>query len=138
MSAPIPDVSAIIGSGLLADRERLSLISSNIANSNSVTAPGGQPYRALEPVFAAEPALQGSAADRVTVTGIVQSAAPPRLVYRPDSPYADAKGYVRESNVDPVQQMTDLISTTQNYQADIAVLDQSTKLDRAMLQSFIA
>ncbi|TMV87873.1 flagellar basal body rod protein FlgC [Thioclava sp. BHET1] len=137
MSGPIPDVLSIIGSGLLADRERLSLISSNIANADSVIAPGGQPYRALEPVFAAEPALAGSPVDRVQVTGVVQSDAPPKLVYDPTSPNANKDGYVTGSNVDRVQQMTDLISTTQSYKAGIAVLSQSTKLDEAMLQSYI-
>ncbi|GHD98126.1 hypothetical protein U879_11745 [Defluviimonas sp. 20V17] len=138
MSGPIPDVTTIIGSGLLAERERMGLIASNIANADSVTVPGAQPYRAREPVFAAEPALNGSAADRVVVAGVVESAAPPKMTYDPGNPRADARGYVQGSNVDPAQQMTDLISATQNYAADIAVLDQSNKLDQAMLRSFIA
>lgn len=138
MSGTAPDVTAIIGSGLIAERERMGLIASNIANADSVVAAGGQPYRAKEPVFAAEPALGGAEADSVSVVGVVESAAPPKLVYDPGNPYADAKGYVQESNVDAAQQMTDLISATQNYAAGIAVLDQSTKLDQAMLQSFIA
>ena len=137
MSGAIPDVTSIIGSGLLADRERLSLISSNIANADSITTPSGQPYRAKEPVFEAEPALDGSSVDKVHVTGVVESDAAPKQVYDPGNPYANKDGYITESNVDPVQQMTDLISTTQNYKACIAVLAQSTKLDEAMLQSYI-
>jgi len=138
MGAPIPDVSTIIGSGLLAQRERLSLIASNMANADSITTPGGRPYRAEEPVFAAEPAFGGAPADVVRVVGVVRSSEPPKLVYDPGSAYANAKGYVQESNVDPAQQMTDLISTTQSYSADIALLDQAAKLSKSMLQSFIA
>lgn len=121
----------------MADRERLGLISSNIANANSIAAPGGQPYRALEPVFAAEPALQGAAADKVAVLGTVESSAPARLVYDPGNPFASKAGYVQESNVDQVQQMTDLIDTTSNYADGIAVLEQSAKLGQSMLQSII-
>jgi len=137
MTGPIPDVSTILGSGLLANRERLSLIASNVANADSITTPGGEPYRAREPVFKAEPVLQGSPAAGVSVAEVVESDAPPKLVYDPGNPYADDKGYVQQSNVDQVQQMTDLISTTQSYKAQIAVLQQSTRLDQAMLQSFI-
>ncbi|MDE3240160.1 MAG: flagellar basal body rod protein FlgC [Paracoccaceae bacterium] len=138
MTGPLPDAATIIGSGLIAERERLGLIASNIANADSIAAPGGQPYRAMEPVFVAEPALAGSPADVVKVAGVVQSDAPARLVYAPGNPFADPQGYVHESNVDPAQQMTDLISATQSYAAGIAVLSQSTRLDQAMLQSFIA
>ena len=137
MTGPIPDVSSIIGSGLLANRERLSLIASNVANADSIATPDGTPYRAREPVFKAEPALQGSPAAGVVVAGVVESDAPAKLVYAPGSPYADDAGYVRQSNVDQVQQMTDLISTTQSYKAQIAILQQSTRLDMTMLQSFI-
>lgn len=139
MNSPaIPGISTVIGTGLMAQRERMSLIASNMANADSITTPGGRPFRAEEPVFAAEPALSGSLVDAVDVAGVVQSNAPPRLKYDPGNPYANKAGYVQESNVNPVQQMTDLIGATQDYAAQIAVLDQSSKLDQAMLQSFIA
>ena len=129
-------VAGIIGTGLLAQRERLSLIASNLANANSVAGPGGQPYRALEPVFVAAPT--GASAMAVTVAGVVQSTAPPRMQYDPGSPLANRAGYVAGSNVEPVQQMVDLIDATQNYQAQIAVLSQSERLDQTIIQSFIA
>ncbi len=139
MSSPlVPGITSVIGSGLMAQRERMSLIASNMANADSITTPGGKPYRAEEPVFAAEPALSGSPVDTVGIAGVVQSNAPPRLKYDPGNPYANKAGYVQESDVNPVQQMTDLIGATQDYAAQIAVLDQSSKLGQAMLQSFIA
>lgn len=133
----IPGVSSVIGSGLLAQGERLSLIASNMANADAVAAGGNSAYRAVEPVFEAVPSAPASPIDDVQVAGTVQSAAAPRMKYDPGSPLANAAGYVTMSNVDPVQQMTDLISATQNYSDQIAVLDQSTKLNQSMAQSFI-
>lgn len=137
-NTPIPGVASLIGSGLLAQRERLSLIASNMANADSVATPGSKPFRAMEPVFAAVPADGSGRVSKVAVAGVVQSAAPPQIKYDPGSPFADAKGYVTESNVNPVQQMTDLIDASQSYQSDISILDQNTKLSQTMLQSFVA
>jgi flagellar basal-body rod protein FlgC len=148
-----PGVLSIIGNGLLAQQSRLSLIASNIANADSIMTPGGQAYRALEPVFEALPpgsaeadslgsdafAAGGSedAAPTVAVVETVQSDAPPQVKYDPGNPFANAQGYVAGSNVSQAQQMVDLIDATQNYSAQIAVLGQSAKLDQAMIQSMI-
>ena len=133
-------VSDIIGAGLFSQSQRLGLIASNLANANSVTTPGGQPYRALEPVFEAVPtdADNTNSAAVVSVAGVVQSAEPPRLNYDPASPFANQQGYVSGSDVSVSQQMVDLIDATQNYQDQIAVLTQHEHLEQAMLQSFIA
>lgn len=137
-NAPIPGVASLIGGGLLAQRERLSLIASNMANADSIASPGSKPFRAMEPVFAAIPADANSAVSNVVVAGVVQSAAPPQIKYDPASPFANSTGYVTESNVNPVQQMTDLIDASQSYQSDISILDQNTKLSQTMIQSFVA
>jgi flagellar basal-body rod protein FlgC len=134
----IPGVGGIIGPALLAQRERMSLIASNMANADSISKPGTAPFRAEEPVFSAEPALANSPIDTVAVQKITQDQTPVKLVYDPGSTFANAQGYVQGTNVDPAQQMTDLISASQGYAADIAVLDQSAKSSQAMLQSFIA
>lgn len=135
--AIVPGVNEIIGSGLLAQGERLSLIASNIANADSVATSGAGAYRAVEPVFEAVPADPGSAIDAVQVAGVAQSSSPPRTKYDPGSPFADAAGYVTMSNVNPVQQMVDLISASQNYADQIAVMDQTARMNQAMTQSFI-
>jgi flagellar basal-body rod protein FlgC len=128
----------IIGSGLLAQQSRLSLIASNLANADSVTPTGAQPYRALEPVFQAIPlGTTENSPSTVAMVRTVQSSAPPQMTYDPGNPYANAQGYVSQSNVSQTQQMVDMIDATQNYSAQIAVLDQSTKLDQAMIQSMI-
>ena len=140
---PIPSVADIIGTGLFAQSQRLSLIASNLANVNSVTSPGGQPYRALEPVFEAVSEDGDDTGDTntpatVSLAGVVQSAAPPDLKYDPTSPFANQDGYVAGSDVSTSQQMVDLIDATQNYQDQIAVLTQHEHLEMTMVQSFIA
>jgi flagellar basal-body rod protein FlgC len=139
-NTPVSSITDIIGTGLFAQSQRLSLIASNLANANSVTSPDGQPYRALEPVFQA---VSGDSDDTnspatVSMAGVVQSAAPPELKYDPASPFANQDGYVSGSDVSVSQQMVDLIDATQNYQDQIAVLTQHEHLEMAMLQSFIA
>lgn len=132
-------IISIVGGGLLAQRERLALIASNLANADSIATPGGQPYRAIEPVFETVPlGNPGNGVSTVAVAETVQSSAPPQLKYDPGNPYADRQGYVTASNVSQEQQMIDLIDATQNYSAEIAVLDQSSKLGQSMIQSMVA
>lgn len=156
---PISGVAGIIGSGLLAEDKRMSLIASNMANADSIAAPGAEPYRAVEPVFAALPldATDGNGdpsglgalpafgdpgdppgAASVDVIETLPSAAPPKTVYDPGNPYADANGYVRESNVSEVQQMVDMIGASRSYAAQVAVLDAHERTETMIVQSFIA
>ena len=143
---PISGVTGIIGSGLLAQDERMSLIASNMANAGSIAAPGSQPYEAVEPVFASLPLSDpddpadpddppGTAS--VDVVATAQSDAPPKLVYDPSSPYANQAGYVAASNVSEVQQMVDMIDASQSYAAQVAVLDEHERTETLIVQSFI-
>ncbi len=140
-------IYSIIGSALSAQNQRMSAISSNLANADTVTMPGQQPYRAREEVFQAEDLPDGSInssfggsklSDQVGVedVGTVESNAPVHQTYDPGSPYANADGYVETSNVDTSQQMVDMIDSSNSYQADIAVLTQSTKIDQDLIQDF--
>lgn len=122
-------VFAISGSGMSAETERLSAIASNIANADSVANSSGQPYRAREVVFAATPVAGGdtggdssaatSGMSGVKIAGVVESQQPLRKVYDPSSPYADGSGYVQMPNVNPVDEMVNMISATRNYQANL-------------------
>jgi flagellar basal-body rod protein FlgC len=137
-----PDIFAIVGSALDAQSARMGAIASNLANVDSVTPPGGTPYRAHEVVFEAAPVNAGLAGAGdppdlgVNVVATVQSNAPPKLSYEPGSPYADAQGYVTGSNVSQVGQMVDLIDASNSYAASVAVLQQSSRIDQQMLSSF--
>jgi flagellar basal-body rod protein FlgC len=132
------DIFSIVGSALDAQNARMGAIASNLANADSVTPQGGQPYRAREVVFQAarvtnadEPSDLG-----VTVDGTVQSNAPPVQKFDPGSPYANAKGYVTGSNVSQVDEMVDLIDSSNSYAASVAVLQQASRIDQQMISSF--
>jgi flagellar basal-body rod protein FlgC len=134
------DIFSIVGSALSAQDARLGAIASNLANADTVTRPGAQPYRAHEIVFAAAPLAGGSGSGLadlgVTVAGTVQSNAPPVQTYDPGSKFANAQGYVTGSNVSQVGQMVDLIDSSNSYAAAVAILQQSTRIDQQMLASF--
>lgn len=122
-------VFAISGSGMSAETERLSAIASNIANADSAANSSGQPYRAREVVFTAAPIAGGDGVDGssastagmsgVQIAGVVESQQPLREVYDPSSPYANGSGYVQMPNVNPVDEMVNMISATRNYQANL-------------------
>lgn len=132
-------IFSIIGSSLNAQDMRMSAIASNLANASSVTKPGEEPYRAHEVIFQAAPVAgeDGSNVDLgVQVAGVVQSNAPPTMKYDPGNPYANAKGYVTGSNVSPVEQMVDMIDSSNSYSASVALLQQASRVDQQMIDSF--
>jgi flagellar basal-body rod protein FlgC len=123
---------SIAGSGMSAESERLSAIASNIANSNTAVGSGGQPYRAREVVFQATP-LRGDEIDDtsslgVKVAAVVESDAPTHTVYDPGSSFADANGYVQMPNVSPVDEMVNMISAQQDYQANLEAFNVAKTL----------
>ena len=126
---------SIAGSGMSAQSERLSAIASNIANANSAVGAGGQPYRAREVVFQAV-SLAGEAGDDasslgmsgVKVAAVVESSAPTHTVYDPSSSFADGKGYVQMPNVNPVDEMVNMISAQQDYQANLEAFNVAKTL----------
>ncbi|OYV37035.1 MAG: flagellar basal body rod protein FlgC [Rhodospirillales bacterium 20-64-7] len=133
------NIYSIVGSSLDAQDTRMSAIASNLANVDSIAAPGGTPYRAHEVVFQAAPvAGEGGngAALGVQVAGTVLSNAPLKQHYDPSSPYADSKGLVTGSNVSQVSQMVDLIDSSNTYSASVAVLQEAGRIDQQMLSSF--
>ena len=111
----------------------MDVTSENLANAQTTDGPGGQPYRRqeveLEQVgggFGSQLAsAMGGASPTpggVEVAGIVNDKAPDQLVYDPGHPGANAQGYVRMPNVNPVTEMTDLISESDSYQADVTAM----------------
>jgi flagellar basal-body rod protein FlgC len=137
------DIYAIAGSALSAQDMRMAAIAANLANVDSVAMPGAKPYRAHELVFqAAQPADQDFAgpADQpepgVQVADIVESNAQPTRTYEPASPYADQTGYVTGSNVSQVDEMVNMIDSSNAYSASVAMLQQASRLDQQMISSF--
>ncbi|MBR0565947.1 flagellar basal body rod protein FlgC [Azoarcus sp. L1K30] len=127
------NVFSIAGSALSAQSMRLNTTASNLANADSVVAEDGQPYRAKQVVFAARP-VGGAEAVGVQVTGVVESAAPMRLVYEPNNPAANGDGYVEMPNVNVVEEMVNMISASRSYQNNAEVMNTARTLLQRTLQ----
>ncbi len=113
----------ISASGMTAERLRLDIISSNLANINTTRTPEGGPYRRLMAVMGAAPDGQG-----VRVARIVQDQSPPLLVHNPGHPDADNDGNVAMPNVNSVLEMVDMIGATRAYEANVAVFNAAKSM----------
>lgn len=123
----------IAGSALTAQSHRLNTVASNLANADSVSSADGGPYRARQVVFSAVPVGAGEAAG-VRVTGVVDSAAPLRLVFDPAHPAAGTDGYVSMPNVNLVEEMVNMISASRSYQNGVDVMNTARTLMQKTLQ----
>ena len=121
------DVFKVAGSALTAQSLRLNTTASNLANADSVVGPDGQPYRGKQVVFRTTPMGEGPA-QGVRVQEVVESAAPPRLVYEPNNPAADENGYVAMPNVNVVEEMVNMISASRSYQNNVEVINTARSL----------
>lgn len=129
------NVFKVSSSAMTAQSMRLNAVASNLANADSIVGSDGQPYRAKQVVFEAAPvAGNGALARGVRVREVVESAAPARMVYDPRNPAADANGYVSFSNVDPVEEMTNMISASRAYQTNVEVMNTAKSLMLRTLQ----
>jgi flagellar basal-body rod protein FlgC len=131
----LANIFAISGSALTAQSMRLNVVASNIANAESATSATGQPYKGRHVVFTALPvsASQPQVAG-VRVTSIVEDQTPPRLKYDPSNPLADEKGYVNMPNVNPVEEMSDMISASRSYQTNVEMMNTAKTLLQKTLQ----
>ncbi|MEA2730978.1 MAG: flagellar basal-body rod protein FlgC, partial [Acetobacteraceae bacterium] len=110
------NVFNVSGSALNAQTIRLNTTASNLANAESVNGDPSKIYRARHPVFqtmmdTSDPfAEEQNAASGVRVLGVVESTAPPLQRYAPENPLANKDGYVFMSNVNSIEEMTNMIS----------------------------
>lgn len=127
------DSFRISGSGLTAERVRMDTIANNLANANTTRTEDGGPYRRQMAVFEAvqTDSRKGQAkkvGHGVRVVGIVDDPSPPRLVYDPQHPDANADGYVEMPNINVVTEMVDLISATRAYEANITAINAAKSM----------
>jgi len=128
----------ISASGMTAQRLRLDIISQNIANVNTTRDANGNAYKRKMVTFAEKNVTPfgdvlmktaGTAGSGVKVTQISEdNEAAMRKVYDPSHPDADDEGYVTYSNVNVVQEMTDLIDATRSYEANVTVFNASKSM----------
>jgi flagellar basal-body rod protein FlgC len=135
----MPSLSAAIAasaSGLNAERARIEVAVSNLANSESTRSASGTPYRRRDVVLATdgvtpfEGTLQEAGATGVKVAAVVEDQAPFKKRYEPSHPDADKDGFVALPNVEPAEEMVDMLSAARAYQANLTAIN----LVRDMLQ----
>ena len=133
----------VSASGLNAERERLNVSSSNLANVQTTRTAAGGPYKRRDVVLQAEPAYEqisggtagGSsrAVEGVKVASIVQDQTAPRLEYDPGHPDANVDGYVAYPNVNVVEEMVDMITASRAYEAGVTALTTAVSMaERAL------
>jgi flagellar basal-body rod protein FlgC len=126
------DSLRIAGSGLYSHRKWMDAVSDNIANINTVNAPGENAFQ--ERMVVAEAVDYGSGQGGVRVAGMSVGSGEGRLVYEPDHELADADGYVRYPDIDLGEQMTQLLMAQRGYQANLATIERATNAYQSALQ----
>ena len=133
---------AVAASALRAERQRLDIIASNLANANTTETAAGGPYKRRNVIFTARGVDSDfgdtlvALADQpqgVQVTDVVEDQTPPRQVFDPGHPDANAEGYVLYPNVNPVMEMVDLQSATRAYEANVQVVNATKKMAESAL-----
>lgn len=133
----LSDSMAVSVSGLDANRRRLNVIASNLANAQSTKTPGGGPYKRRDVVFRSAPVASpfqrafrqvstgptAHALEGVSVSKVVEDRKPGQLIYDPHHPDADAKGFVRLPNVNVMEEMVNMIGASRAYEANVQAIN---------------
>jgi len=128
----------VSASGLDAQMKRMNTISSNIANAES------QGYKRKDVEMTATPdresfgeILQNKVDENtqgVLVTDVLEDTKPQRLVYKPEDPNANEEGYIEMPNVNPVQEMANMISAQRSYEANVTAIGAATQMANKALE----
>ena len=131
------DSLAVSVSGLDAQRRRLNVIASKLANAQSTRTPSGGPYKRRDVVFrstAVPSEFQRSfrqvaggpsahALEGVSVSRVQEDPKPGQLIYDPHHPDADPKGFVRLPNVNVMEEMVNMIGASRAYEANVQAIN---------------
>ena len=131
----IPGIDAA-SSALTAERTRLDVIAGNLANAQNTSDASGNVYRRKMVVFESKlndalgAATGGNAGAQVSVARVMDDPTPLPKVYMPGNPKADAKGMVEMPNVNPLDEMVDMMTASRSYQANL----QAIQTGRSMFE----
>lgn len=124
----LKNAQKIAASGMRAQGDRLKVIAENLANADSLAkTPGADPYRRKVVTFKSE-------LDRATGANVVKAQKPTRdrsdfeLKYEPGHPAANADGYVKTPNVNPIVEMADMREAQRTYEANLNVVDGAKQM----------
>jgi flagellar basal-body rod protein FlgC len=127
------NVFNVSGTALNAETIRLNTTASNLANAESVNGDVTKIYRARHPVFqsmmdTSAPFGDADASVGVRVLGVVESKAAPLMRYQPENPLANKDGYVFTSNVNSIEEMTNMISANRSFATNIEAINTARDL----------
>ena len=137
----LTNIFNISGSGMSAQTIRLNTTASNLANAQSVSSSVGDTYKARHPIFAAAMndvfSMQNEGTFEsnhgVKVLGVVESDAPYQLRYEPQHPMANEEGYVTYPNVNVMEEMTNMISSSRSFQMNVEVMNTAKTMMQRVL-----
>jgi flagellar basal-body rod protein FlgC len=123
---------SVSATGMAAQRTRAELLTENLANAETTRTAEGGPYRRKDAVFVTTPALSDfhtlmisqldTQPQGVAVSEVIVDSRDPIKRYLPGHPDADASGYVAFPRINPAEDMVDLMSTSRDYQANVAAI----------------
>ncbi len=133
------DAMGTSSSGMAAQRFRMNIISANIANAQTTRTPEGGPYRRRDVIFGALPAprtfmeeLRSQIKEvdplHVKVLGVAIDERPPVLRYNPSHPDANEEGYVAMPNINPMEEMVNLMLASRSYEANVAAFNATKSM----------
>jgi flagellar basal-body rod protein FlgC len=142
MSLDLFTAMEVSASGLSAERLRMNALASNLANARTTRTAEGGPYKRLDPVFQAvplqtqpgiAPTSERTGAYLVQVPTIRQDEGEPQMMYDPQHPDADERGFVAMPNVNVVEEMVNLITASRSYEAGVTVMQSLKSMSQSAL-----
>lgn len=137
------DVFSISASGMEAQRVRMNVIASNMANVETTRTDSGGPYRRKDVLMESQSmggfgdyltaSMNGTGAE-VRVTGVVEDARPLKVAYEPNHPDADEKGYVSYPNINVVEEMVNMISASRSFEANVTAFRAAKEMAAKALE----
>jgi len=132
------DLFSVSASGMEAQRFRMNIIASNLANVETTRTESGGAYRRKDIVFAAQgeggfgsflkDAMDGEASVGVKVAGVVEDARPLKHVYEPTHPDANTEGYVAFPNINVAEEMVNMIAASRSYEANVSAFKATREM----------
>ena len=138
-------IFSVSGSGMAAQRSRMTVVAGNLANAETTRTPDGGPYRRRNITFQAVPldnefsaqlnelSDTSNAVQGVEVAAVKQSSRPPRQIFDPHHPDANPEGYVSLPDINPMEEMVDMLSAVRSYEANLATYNTTKSLIRKLL-----
>lgn len=137
------DIFSISASGMEAQRLRMNIIASNLANVETTRTSSGGPYRRKDILFETDRpnsfadylnASAGTDSAGVKVAGIIEDARPLKYVYEPNHPDADKDGYVAYPNVSAAEEMVNMIAASRSYDANVSAFKATRDMANKALE----